>query len=155
MKTFDRPPSTDGALPLGEAFLRGEEVDEGEALLLDALAARRRLLGDDHPDVARTLNLLGYVAHRRGELERAKECFSEALATNRARFGPCHLEVGNSASNPALVELDAGDASAALPHARLALEVYRRLLPANHPHLPQSENLLGRILLTLARSPPR
>ncbi len=142
---------------LGSLLVRGPELgpgfdpefDEGEALLVEALAARRRLLGDAHPDVGRTLSLLGHCSQRRGDLDGARACFAEALAIHRARLGPYHLEVGNNESSLALVELAAGDPGAALPHARLALEVYRRVLPANHFFLPQSEGLLGRVLFSL------
>ncbi len=127
----------------------GPEVAEGEALLGEALEARRRLLGDDHPDVARTLCMLGDLARRRDDLDSARMCFAEALEIFRGRLGPFHLEVGNGETNLALVELDAGAASAALEHARLALEIYRRVLPASHVFLPQSEGLLGRVHLAL------
>ncbi len=134
---------------LGSLLVRGPELDEGEALLLEALAARRRLLGDAHPDVARTLSLLGHVARRRKELDGARECFTEALETYRARLGPFHVEVANNESSLALVELDAGDARAALPHARLAFEVYGRVLPADHVVLLQSQWLFGHVLFAL------
>ncbi len=134
---------------LGSLLVRGPELEEGEALLVEALETRRRLLGDEHPDVARTLSLLGYVAQRRKDLDSARICFAEALAIYRDQLGPFHLEVGNAEMNLALLELDAGDPRAALPHARLAPEIYVRVLPEDHFFIPQSHGVLGRVLLAL------
>ncbi len=138
---------------LGSLLVRGPDLDEGEALLVEALEARRRLLGGDHPDVARTLSLLGDVARRRNDLDSARLCFEEALEIYRVRLGSFHVEVGNTETNLALVELDAGDARAALPHARLALEIYRRVLPEDHFFIPQSQGIVGRVLLALGEHP--
>ena len=134
---------------LGSLLVRGPALDDGEALLVEALEARRRLLGDDHPDVARTLSLLGHAARMREDLAGARACFEDALTIFRAALGPYHVEVGNAESSLALIEQQAGDPERALPHARAALEVYERVLPADHFFIPQGEGLVGRVLLAL------
>ena len=40
---------------------------EADSLYREALAMRRRLLGDEHPDVAATMNNLATVRYRRGD----------------------------------------------------------------------------------------
>jgi tetratricopeptide (TPR) repeat protein len=134
---------------LGSLLVRGPELDEGEALLSETLESRRRLLGDEHPDVARTLSQLGHVARRRGDVDSARLCFAEAQEIDRAGLGELHVEVGNGEANLAALELERGDAAAALPHARRALETFRRVLPPDHPSIPQSAGVLGRVLAAL------
>ncbi|MEJ2581258.1 MAG: serine/threonine-protein kinase, partial [Acidobacteriota bacterium] len=49
-----------------------------EPLLIDALAAQRQSLGDDHPEVARTLYTMGWQAFWLGDYPRSLDCFLEA-----------------------------------------------------------------------------
>jgi tetratricopeptide (TPR) repeat protein len=61
------------------------ELDLAHAALTEAYELRKRLLGDDHPDVAATLAHLGTVLRRRGDPHTARLKFKEALRIlNRA-----------------------------------------------------------------------
>ena len=46
----------------------------------EALAMRRKLLGNEHPDVATTLNGLAWVLAVKGKLAEAETMYREALA---------------------------------------------------------------------------
>jgi serine/threonine protein kinase len=63
------------------------ELDKARPLLESALALRRKLYGDDHPDVATTLDNLAEVAYRRGDMRTAVKLRSEELAIRRKIFG--------------------------------------------------------------------
>lgn len=57
---------------------------DAEPLAREALAERRRLLGDEHPDVASALNLLGWILHERGKSKEAEPLLKQAAAMRRA-----------------------------------------------------------------------
>ena len=65
-----------------------------ETLATDALEMRRALLGPAHPDVAASLNLVGWLQRERGELAAAEATLSQAVAMGREVFpaeGDPHL----------------------------------------------------------------
>ena len=55
--------------------------------LLEALAMRRRLLGDEDPDVATSLNNLAKLLKEKGDLEAAEPLHRQALAMKRRLLG--------------------------------------------------------------------
>jgi serine/threonine-protein kinase len=55
------------------------DLDEGGVLLLRSLAIRRATLTANHPDIAKSLQSLGGYHYRRGEYERAREFYLQAL----------------------------------------------------------------------------
>jgi len=57
---------------------------EAEPLAQRALDERRSLLGGDHPDVAASLNLLGWIRHERGQSREAEPLLLDAARIRRA-----------------------------------------------------------------------
>jgi len=55
-----------------------------------ALADRRRVLGDDHPDTPTSVNNLAYAYRAVGDLGRAVPLFEQALADRRRVLGDDH-----------------------------------------------------------------
>src|SRR5262249_39182248 len=62
------------------------KLDEAEAFCSDALAMQRKLLGEDHPDTARTLNRLAVIFQREGKLADADTLLRNRLPCLRARL---------------------------------------------------------------------
>jgi serine/threonine protein kinase/tetratricopeptide (TPR) repeat protein len=60
-----------------------ENLEAGEKLLTQALEIRRRVLPSNHQDIAVNLGALAEHYRRRGELERARELYRQALAVFR------------------------------------------------------------------------
>jgi serine/threonine protein kinase/tetratricopeptide (TPR) repeat protein len=105
----------DGAYVPAEAALR-------EAIaLLEAQAA-------GHPDHGVMLNDLGNAIAARGEVELARETYSEALRESIESFGAAHPRVGNVYFNLARLEFDQGQ----LDEARTQLELARRIYADAH-----------------------
>src|SRR5690625_5608175 len=84
---------------------------EAEFYLKEAYDLRRRVLGDDHPDVAITANNLGILKKDMGHLDEAAEYFEEALSLRRKVIGENisttpypNLTIQNSTLNPASQE---------------------------------------------------
>ena len=110
---------------------RRQEVPSG-ALLEEALSARRRTLGDAHPE---TLAAVGTLAHQRyeaGDLPRATVLMVEVVAGRRQLMGPSHhdtlVAVWALAALQSSVELLA-EAAAGLDKA----------VGARHKHTQQAE----------------
>ncbi len=61
--------------------------EEAEPLALRSLEIRRSLFRNDHPDVAASLNLVGWIAHERGRSRDAVPLLHEAIHIRRA-LGP-------------------------------------------------------------------
>ncbi|MEL6780562.1 MAG: tetratricopeptide repeat protein, partial [Cyanobacteria bacterium J06597_16] len=63
---------------------------EAEPLYREALEMRKRLLGDEHPDVASSLNNLAALYYNQGRYSDAEPLLIDALALFEQRLGPDH-----------------------------------------------------------------
>src|SRR5205085_8574988 len=79
----------------------------------EILDTRRRLLGPDHPDIARALNNLGTVEEKRGRLEEAGGSFREALAMSRRLDPPQESMAAVSLDGLAAIARRQGDLASA------------------------------------------
>jgi tetratricopeptide (TPR) repeat protein len=61
-----------------------------EPLYREALAMRRKLLGDEHPDVARSLDNLATLLREKGDYAAAEPLYREALEIRRAKLPVGH-----------------------------------------------------------------
>ena len=61
----------------------GADLEAAGALLTQALEIRRRVLPRNHPELAMSLGALAEHHNRRGELERSRELYRQALAVFR------------------------------------------------------------------------
>ena len=62
----------------------------------EGLALRKKLFGNEHPDVARSLNNLAEVISAQGRPAEAESLFREALAMKQKLLGNEHPDVPNS-----------------------------------------------------------
>jgi tetratricopeptide (TPR) repeat protein len=63
---------------------------EAEPLYQQALALRQKLLGDDHPDVAQSLNNLALLYYSQGKYKEAEPLYQQALNILEQRLGVDH-----------------------------------------------------------------
>ena len=108
---------------LGEVYRRMSRFDRAEELLQVALAQRRELVGDDHPDVAETLMTLGLVSNDRGELEEAERLTREALEIVRTRLPPEHPRFAETLGSLGDVLQSRGDYEEAVRHLEEAVQL--------------------------------
>eukprot|EP00957_Ditylum_brightwellii_P165637 12609165-Ditylum_brightwellii.AAC.1 len=66
---------------------------------LRSLLIRRSVLGNEHRDVATTLNNIGRIHFAYGEYDEAHDIYTEALRQRRAILGSDHLDVVASIYN--------------------------------------------------------
>ena len=111
-----------------------------------ALAIRRAIHGgDNHPDVARSLNNLGAVFYSQGQYEKAESHFKQALAIDRAiHGGDNHPDVARSLNNLGSVFDAQSQYEKAESHHEQALAIYRAIHGGdNHPDVAASLDNLG------------
>jgi serine/threonine-protein kinase len=150
------------AATLANAYLQDEEIraemmsvlaegyeklglpGEAEPLARQALEIRRRRLGPRHPDVATSLNILGWLLRERGALDEAESTLRQAVEVGRAVFPP----TGDARLARALNDLGAvrdarGDYTEASTLYQESRDMRRRLLGDDHIGVAITTSNLG------------
>jgi serine/threonine protein kinase/Tfp pilus assembly protein PilF len=122
-------------------FTRGRLGPAREALD-EALTAQRRLLGPDHPDSLESLLALGAALRDEGERTRSRQLLEEALARHRRAYGEVHEKTAEALFALSSLEEDT-DLEKAGALRKQALEIRRKVLPANHPELARTLGALA------------
>ena len=130
---------------LGRGFSNLRLFDRALPLFEEALEARRRDLGKDHPQTLETLHFLA-VAHRGvGDYRRSIEVFEEALTLGR-RHGGDALPLARTLIGLAALRRDQGDFAAAEEAGRRALDLLRQDFGEDHAWTTQSKSVLAGVL---------
>ena len=120
-------------LDLGRLLVEQQRYTEADSLYREALAMRRRLVGDVHPTVANALDAIGLLALERGDLETAEAVFVEAFDIRQMIFEEGHADLASSFTNLGDVRYRTGAYAEAERLYRDALAIYRRAFGAQHP----------------------
>jgi CHAT domain-containing protein len=104
---------------------------------------RQRLLGEDHPDYAHSLNNLAVLYRDMGDYRRALPLLEQARDLRQRRLGEDHPHYALSLYNLATLYLDMGDYRRALPLYEQARDLRRRLLGEDHPDYARSLHSLA------------
>ena len=113
-------------------WFQGKRRD-AEPLIIETLAARRRTLGNEHPDTLRSIGNMATLLSDKGKYGEAEPLFLEALAVSRRTLGNEHLATLHSISNMAYLLSDQGKYDEAEPLFLEALAAFRRTLGNEHP----------------------
>jgi tetratricopeptide (TPR) repeat protein len=108
---------------------------EAEPLIKRSLAIREKVLGSDHPDVARSLNNLADLYERQGRYAEAQPLFERALSIRGRAVGPDHPDTATSMNNLASFYQAEGRAADALPLVQRLVATGRAQLRAALPVL--------------------
>jgi serine/threonine-protein kinase len=117
---------------------------DAERMLRRALDLRRRQFGDNHPDVATSLNNLAVVIRQTGQRAEAMRLHREALAIQERALGPRHPEVALTLTRLGIVTT--GDSVAAESLFRAARDIQRSALGAEDPDIVNTNLLLVGVL---------
>ena len=71
---------------LATVLHRNGDYQGAETLFRDALSLRRKLLGEDHPDVAKSAHGLATLLRDTGNYAEAEPLYQQALSTFRGRM---------------------------------------------------------------------
>jgi tetratricopeptide (TPR) repeat protein len=108
---------------LGSVLRDEQRLDEAQAVLREGLEMRRRLFGNEHPQVANSLNALAGVKVMEKDFAEAEKLYREA-ANLRRNLQPNHPETANLLTNLGLAmlyqrdEKKAAEAEAVLAEAQ-------------------------------------
>ncbi|MEH1966522.1 tetratricopeptide repeat protein, partial [Nostoc sp.] len=111
----------------------------------------KKRLGDEHPDVALSLNNLALLYDSQGRYSEAEPLYIQALALTRKLLGEEHPSVATSLNNLAELYRSQGRYSEAEPLHIQALALTRKLLGEEHPSVAVSLNNLALLYYSQGR----
>lgn len=129
---------------LGAARCENADLVAARAALEEALAMRRKILGEEHADTAVTYSELGRVLFDQGRLDEAEARSRSALAIRRKVLGPNDHETAVSMSDLGLLLRHKGDRAGAEKLFRETLEVTIKSSGPKHPDVAMSLTNLAR-----------
>ena len=133
-------------------FLRAREnYDEGEALLREALELQRGLHGEEHLDLAMTMDHLCWILMRKGETDEAAPYCTGSLEMRKKLYGGDHPEIGYSLARFGWVQERRGQFEEALATYEEMLALNQRLYGEAHPEIAYSLMNQARMHQTLGR----
>jgi tetratricopeptide (TPR) repeat protein len=130
-------------LGIGRFYLGQGNYELAEPPYLQALERLKKVLGNDHPDVAQSLNNLAALYHHQGRYEDAEPLYLQALELWKKVLGNDHPDVAQSLNNLALLYTNQGRYKEAEPLYLQALELRKKVLGSDHPDVAQSLNNLA------------
>jgi serine/threonine protein kinase len=141
-------PAVQGRLmaTMGRVYTSLGLYDQARLLLQDALAIRRRTLGEQHPEVAESLDDLGSLQFEIGNLGEAERLLRDALALRRRTLGDEHLDTATTENHLAMAlrRKETPEANAEVEQLyRSALAARRKVLGADDRAIAESLNDLG------------
>ncbi|MFP4040653.1 MAG: tetratricopeptide repeat protein [Desulfosudaceae bacterium] len=108
-----------------------------------ALAIKKKRLGPNHPETAKSYSNLGVAHDRQGDLEKASGAYHRALSIYLRHFGRHDLRTAAVYNNLGVLHGRAGDYERARTYCRRALDARLALLGPEHPGTAEIYNNLG------------
>jgi tetratricopeptide (TPR) repeat protein len=118
---------------LALVFAQEGKLADWEAADREALDIRRRILGNEHPDVAASLSNLAEAYTQQGRIAEAEALVREALAIRQKRFGDESLAAANSLRSLSILLGDEGKWAESEAMGRHVLAIRRRELGPEAP----------------------
>ena len=115
------------------------------------LSTMRERLGENHPDVATSLNNLANLYYSQGKYEAAEPLYIQALQLRKQLQGVNHPDTATSLNNLAALYKSQGRYEAAEPLYLQALQLRKQLLGQNHPDVAMSLNNLANLYYSQGR----
>ncbi len=131
---------------LGRYLLERGRLKEAKPLLDRALSIGERVLGLDHPAVARTMHNLGVHEIYYARYEEAQPRLQQALAIRERALGPEHPDVASTLNVLANTYWHLGRYADAQPLYERALAIWERALGPHSPYVATGFNNLASVL---------
>jgi CHAT domain-containing protein/tetratricopeptide (TPR) repeat protein len=130
---------------IGRTHLRRGDPRGAKEPNAQALRIRREVLPAGHPDIAGSLNNLGFAHSLSRDYVAARRFHEEALAIRRKALPRDHPDLAQSLNNLGLVQRELREYAAARANHEQALAIFRKTRPKDHPDLAISLNNLGNV----------
>ena len=119
---------------------------EAEPFFLRSLSIRQQQFGDDHPDVATSLNNLAALYESQGRYPEAEPFYLRSLSIRQQQFGDDHPDVATSLNNLAGLYESQGRYPEAERLYLQTLAIFMTRLGADHP---STETVIGNFVYLL------
>jgi serine/threonine protein kinase len=148
-KQFKDQPAVDASLrqTLAELYTGLALYDAAVPLQEFALATRRRVLGEEHPDTLTSIHDTGYLLMMRGKLAEAEAFYREALEKRRRVLGADHPQTIATEGSLGSLLMDLGRFDEAEPFVRDSLAAARRVLGNEDRDTLIRVNVMGFLLV--------
>jgi tetratricopeptide (TPR) repeat protein/predicted Ser/Thr protein kinase len=131
---------------LGDLFTRAGKAEEALAEYRKALALDEKVLGAEHPTIARLQNQIGDALGRIGRFEEAIAANRRALAICEKAFGPNHPDTASAHDHLGGCLFEQGRTVEAVAEHRRALSIREQALGPEHPLVAMSHSNLSRAI---------
>jgi tetratricopeptide (TPR) repeat protein len=111
-----------------------------------ALEIKKKILGEDHLDVADTYNMMAIVLRSQGKLDDAMELYGKALEIKKKTLGEDHSDAAGVYNNMANVLQLQGKLDDAMGLYGKALAIYEKTLGEDHSSVAGAYNNMAGIL---------
>jgi serine/threonine-protein kinase len=136
---------------MGRVYNRLGLASEAQPLLDTALEGLVEVYGPEHPEIAATLNEIGFAEEVQGRLEAAEARLQEALTMRRALLGPEAPEVAETLTRLGIVAFEKGEQKIAEQYFRDSLSLYSRRGLQDTPQAAEVMNELASLLAYVGR----
>ena len=136
---------------LGTACYQCDDHDAAVRAFTKGLRLLEKTLGNDHPDVATSLNNLAMIHYAMGRFELAEPLYRRALMIDERVLGHDHPGVATDLNNLALLHKKQGNLEAAEPLLKRALSIKERNFDPGHPSLVTGLKNYASLLRALGR----
>lgn len=136
---------------MGTLLQEMDKVDDALAYHEKSLAINRKLLGDDHPQVASIYSSTATLLHDMGKFDEALTYHEKSLAILRKGLGEEHRSVAAGYSNLAALLRAMGRTDDALLYFQNGLAIFRKLLGEEHPDVAANCIHIGSLLEKMGR----
>ena len=106
---------------------------EAQYFIEQALAIQQKVLGEEHPDTAKSLNDLAGLYQAQGKYEQAEPLYQQALAIRQKVLGEEHPDTAKSLNDLAALYQAQGKYEQAEPLYQQALAIRQKVLGEEHP----------------------
>jgi eukaryotic-like serine/threonine-protein kinase len=130
---------------IGSVYLGLDLPTDAQPLIEEALAVRRRLFGEQHLDVARSLYSLNRVYEKKGDLGNAERLALDGLAINTQLTGADSLETASSLCRLGVLQHAKGDQSSTERYLKECLRIRVARLGRDHEDISAPLDNLARL----------
>jgi len=139
----DSEEALDALYVVGTAHQRLDQFDEAESALAAVLAGKRRLYGENHPDVTTAINNLAVLNGDRGNFKAAVELMEQVIRWNVVQIPPNHPWAATDWSNYGGFLSKLGRHEEAIAALKKSLAIREEVLGEEHPMTGESASSLA------------
>jgi eukaryotic-like serine/threonine-protein kinase len=130
---------------IGSVYLSLDLPADAQPLVEQGLAVRRKVFGEQHPDVARSLYSLTRVYEKKGDLKTAEALAVDSLAINSLLTGPDSIETAGSLCRLGVIQHAKGELAHAERQFNECLRLRSARLGRDHEQITIPLDNLARI----------